>query len=356
MTPLAGFVIAVIAAWIVRDPRRAAALVVVPYLAVVAAQTWAIDAGRGVSPPSTVWPFGPAISYYVVQAIILALSLAVAALLGAVRARRRPPSDRVAGIGRRTFIAATVDGVLTAAFITGALLATAPVRLHSVTGSPPLYGVIGIGVSIVSVIVLGVLLLTSRRRLVAASARGVAETSQAAARARSGSRTGAVIAAGAVGLLGVAGAAGAAPAKAAPVRSGGIVHIYESGIGGPTNHNVFTGFFTDYGVDHKDALDHGNVNKIVLSKGTFEANVRQLNARLTVVSSNTRACSIVVTSTAPVPLSHGTGKYKGIRGTLTVTVDNAVVFPRKANGKCDEVLSKALASITSVTGSGRVRF
>ncbi len=56
MTPLAGFIIALIAGWIARDARRAAVVVVVPYLAVVAGQTWAIYDGRGSSPPSTVWP------------------------------------------------------------------------------------------------------------------------------------------------------------------------------------------------------------------------------------------------------------------------------------------------------------
>ena len=106
MTPLAGFVIAVIAGWIARDARRAAGIVVVPYLAVVAAQTWAIYDGRGTSPPNTVWPFKQAISYYVVQAIILALALGVAALLGAVRARRAASHDAAARAGRRTAIQA----------------------------------------------------------------------------------------------------------------------------------------------------------------------------------------------------------------------------------------------------------
>src|SRR5271169_974503 len=57
MTPLAGFIAAIIAGWIVRDPRRAAATVVVPFLIVLAMQTWGIAAGYGVSPPSTVTPF-----------------------------------------------------------------------------------------------------------------------------------------------------------------------------------------------------------------------------------------------------------------------------------------------------------
>ena len=53
MTPLAGFVAAIIAGWIVRDPRRAVPAVVIPFLIVLTMQTWGIAAGDGVSPPST---------------------------------------------------------------------------------------------------------------------------------------------------------------------------------------------------------------------------------------------------------------------------------------------------------------
>jgi hypothetical protein len=56
MTPLAGFVLAVVAGWITRDGRRAAAIIIIPFLAMTALQTYGIADGRGVSPPSTVWP------------------------------------------------------------------------------------------------------------------------------------------------------------------------------------------------------------------------------------------------------------------------------------------------------------
>jgi hypothetical protein len=174
MTPLAGFVIAVIAGWIVRDPRRAAAIVVVPYLAVVAVQTWALADGRGVSPPDTVWPVKQAIGYYVVQVIILALALGVAALLAAVRARRVASPDGAAGIDRRTAIAVVVDAVLTIAFIVGALLDSAPVRHHSTQGSPPVQGLLGIGACIVSLIVLSVLTIRGRRAVARAKPAGSA--------------------------------------------------------------------------------------------------------------------------------------------------------------------------------------
>ena len=51
MTPWAGFVAAVVAGWMVRDPRRAVATVIVPFLVVLATQSWMIASGRAVSPP-----------------------------------------------------------------------------------------------------------------------------------------------------------------------------------------------------------------------------------------------------------------------------------------------------------------
>ena len=50
MTPLAGFVAALIAGWIIRDPRRAAITATVPFLIVMIVQTLGIDAGDAVSP------------------------------------------------------------------------------------------------------------------------------------------------------------------------------------------------------------------------------------------------------------------------------------------------------------------
>jgi hypothetical protein len=163
MTPLAGFVIAIIAGWITRDGRRAAAVAIIPFLAVTALQTWGIAAGHGVSPPDTVWPLSGAISYYVVQLIIMAATLGVAVLLGAVRAQPAGSAGTSGEPGRRVLIAFAVDAVLTAVYLLIAWLVSAPVRHHSSTGSPPAYGLIGIGVLLVSLIVLGVLARRGRR-------------------------------------------------------------------------------------------------------------------------------------------------------------------------------------------------
>ena len=73
MTPIAGFFLAVITGSIVREPRKAAATVILPYLAIMAAQTWDIANGYGISPPDTVTPFSGAISYWRRRAIDVAL-------------------------------------------------------------------------------------------------------------------------------------------------------------------------------------------------------------------------------------------------------------------------------------------
>src|SRR5262249_43136464 len=78
LTGTVGIVLALIAGLLVTDRRRVTTVVVLPFLAVAGIQTWGIASGRGVSPPSTVAAFPGAIQYYLVQAIILTLALAIA--------------------------------------------------------------------------------------------------------------------------------------------------------------------------------------------------------------------------------------------------------------------------------------
>jgi len=57
-------------------------------------------------------------------------------------------------------------------------------------------------------------------------------------------------------------ATGGATASAGTGAQSGVLHLYEIGGVSNTDTDVFTGLFTDYGVDHVSALDHGNVNKM----------------------------------------------------------------------------------------------
>jgi hypothetical protein len=164
MTPLAGFIAAIVAGWLIRDGRRATAAVIVPFLAVLALQSYGIAAGYDHSPPSTVLSYPGAIGYWVVQLIILAPALFIAAGLGSLRTGNGRPAVMVsAGL---TLAAGVFDLIYA--------LHTAPVRDHLANGSPPWYGFTGMGALAVSVVVLGALLLrrrlTSRRQAPAGAA------------------------------------------------------------------------------------------------------------------------------------------------------------------------------------------
>jgi hypothetical protein len=162
MTPLAGLIMAVVAGWFVRGPRLAAAIVVVPFLAVAGAQTWRIAAGDGTSPPGTVIGFPQAIGYWVIQAIFLALALGIAAELGFLRARRALPRDAAAGAGRAVIVAGIL-AVPTAVFVGLYVAGSSPVRHHAASGSPPAQGFLGIALCIAVLAALSVLTVRARR-------------------------------------------------------------------------------------------------------------------------------------------------------------------------------------------------
>ena len=174
MTPLAGFVAAILAGWIIREPRRAAAAVLVPFLAVLAVQTWSLAAGHGDNPPSTVH----GVSYWVVQAIILAFALGITTQLAIVlraRSAAGDPASDAAGASRRGLQATAVLLVLTAAFVIGFVLESKPVLHHNASSPLPWYGAAGILACVASLVVLTVLHILQRRtdarqqRLAAAS-------------------------------------------------------------------------------------------------------------------------------------------------------------------------------------------
>lgn len=166
MTPIAGFIIAVVAGWLVRDGRRAAALVVIPWLGVLGLQTWILAAGDGVSPPSTISQFPQAIGYWAVQAVFLAFPLAIAGMLGSLRARDGLPGDlpdRQDGMKAKTTITAAILLVATTAFMVSAALTAAPVRHHSAEGTPPLIGFVGMALCVTSFIALSVVSIRRHR-------------------------------------------------------------------------------------------------------------------------------------------------------------------------------------------------
>jgi hypothetical protein len=161
MTPIAGFFLAIIAGWIVREPRRAAATVVLPYLAIVAVQTWSLANGYGINPPDTVTPFSGAISYWVVQLVFGLVFMAIAAELAVLRAPGRGPRPAVPLVGPWYRAAAATAICDTGVFIfLVAWLAAAKLVAHHSTNSPlPPAAAIGIGLDLIGVVALGIAVL-----------------------------------------------------------------------------------------------------------------------------------------------------------------------------------------------------
>jgi hypothetical protein len=164
MTPTGAFVIALIAGWIVRDRRRAALMVVTPWLAVLAVQTWWIADGRALSPPDTVSQVG----YWFVQAIALACGLGMASELSAWRTGRAAagPGGRLLDgqAGRAAALCAAAAIVIIGVFLfVHPVFQTGPVSHHSADGSPPLMGIVGLPLAVITFAVLAVVNLRSRR-------------------------------------------------------------------------------------------------------------------------------------------------------------------------------------------------
>lgn len=165
MTPIAGLIIAVIAGLLVTNGRRAASVVLVPWLVVLGYQSWDIASGRAVSPPSTVTDFPSAVAYWLAQAIILAPALGIAAQLGAFGSRRHATGISLA---RRAWIASALGVAASVVIILLGFVffrhqgGTVSVGGHSTSGSSPVIGVVGILGSYLTCAALGVKTLKQR--------------------------------------------------------------------------------------------------------------------------------------------------------------------------------------------------
>lgn len=160
MTPIAGFVIAIGAGLLLRSSRQAVLATVPPYLAVLVAQTWLIGfSGRANSPASTISDPG----YWIVQVGVLLLSLGVAALFSAWRTRRLDGDTQAMATPRLvtlTSCATVVAGVVGFAI---PLLLSQPGSGQRGDGRPPLAGMLGMGVLVITLIVLAALEFRARR-------------------------------------------------------------------------------------------------------------------------------------------------------------------------------------------------
>lgn len=147
-------------------------------------------------------------------------------------------------------------------------------------------------------------------------------------------------------------------ASARTTVAGGKVHVYEvaPSLASRAANDVITGAITDHGKDYEGVAGNGTINRIVLSKGSFEISTARITPRPPTISH--RTCSVASSFSATIPIVKGTGRgaYAGISGKFTVTITQVAITPRK-NHTCN--LSPNVTPVAGVSwtrGSGTVSF
>ena len=176
------------------------------------------------------------------------------------------------------------------------------------------------------------------------------------------------VAKGALGVALLGSALLAAAAAPGSTPRGGHVDFFvtpsSDGIHGPV---VVTGAIGDYGqtlsIDKngKPTAD-GDYVRVTLRRGTFEMDTAALNAKARKEQPRVdkATCSFLFSSTGPVTLSNGTGRYRGISGTASVAITFAWIGTRytagKQKGQCNVSESgQPVAQYSSITGAGTVK-
>jgi hypothetical protein len=163
----------------------------------------------------------------------------------------------------------------------------------------------------------------------------------------------------------VLGAAGAGGATTGGGQTKAYATINSTGGGGPI---IFIGAIGDSGTVQNEngsgRVDpNGNFVRVSLSKGAFRLDITKLNHQ----ADNAQpaiyrtSCSALLTTSGPATVSHGTGAYSGISGTLTVNLTVAFIGPRVTSGskkgQCNFVTTaRPVAARAFVTATGNVTF
>jgi hypothetical protein len=173
-------------------------------------------------------------------------------------------------------------------------------------------------------------------------------------------------------LVGAAGVSGASNkgASTEPVgphvpKSGGIVRVTGySDNDGPTSSVVVTGVIGDFGKAVRtnspgsSAAEYNELD-LHLARGTFGLNIAHLESELGAAISghfptNSMTCSgeVVVSGGAAIDSGSGTGAYKGLSGTLqlSITINEVESPPHCPNTDT----SPFLAQTVFISGSGKV--
>jgi hypothetical protein len=153
----------------------------------------------------------------------------------------------------------------------------------------------------------------------------------------------------------------------ASAPTGGPIALFATVGNGPSGKIVVAGAIGDWGstlsIDKNGRPNlNGDFVRVTLRKGTFEidstaVNKKMANPRPQIASDVT--CSIEASGSGPVKLFNGTGLYKGISGTVDVTMTFTGVGGRYQSGtkkgQCDHGPSP-LAMLGAVNGRGTVHF
>ena len=147
------------------------------------------------------------------------------------------------------------------------------------------------------------------------------------------------------------------PAAGVGQPAGGVIHVYESdsSLTLSVANIILTGAISDHGKDHEGvAGKHHTINKLVLSKGSFEVDVAKLNPPTRL---DTKSCTFSSSGTAMVPIvsGSGTGAYRGLTGTTKATLTLIGVLPKTKTGACNEKAAP-VAGFGWVKASGKVSF
>ena len=158
-----------------------------------------------------------------------------------------------------------------------------------------------------------------------------------------------------------------AAAAAPPV--GGPIEFYAPATNTPEGTITFAGAIGDYGkalsMDKNGKPNtNGNFVKTTLRYGGFIVDVTALNkvaAKAPASIINKTTCSFAFSATGPVTLGHGTGLYKGVSGTVNVTIhflgDGPLYTTGAKKGQCNQSNSAKLLSQRGwITGEGSVKF
>ena len=148
-------------------------------------------------------------------------------------------------------------------------------------------------------------------------------------------------------------------ASATTTHHGGRVQVYEvaPSLGSNAANDVITGAITDHGKDYEGVAGNGTINRIVLSKGSFEISTARMIPKPPTI--NQRTCSVASSFSATVPIVKGTGRgaYAGISGKFKVTITQVAIAPTRPNHTCN--LSPNVTPVAGVSwtrGSGTVSF